>query len=172
MKFFLTIAIFASILFSQSKAPAFYLPILGGGDFFASEQYGAKAKNPKVTVISFTASWCAPCQKEIKALDSLMVKYPNISFYLVDYKEELQTVENWNNRLQTDIPILLDFFGLTAKKFQVESSSENEGKLSVVLPRLFVINKEGSIVYSHKGYKDSDALLLEKTLFEYSGNEK
>ena len=101
----------------------FFLPTLDGENFFASELYGEKAKQPKVTVISFSASWCAPCQKEIKALDSLSVKFPEVGFYLIDYREKKDVVQKWYNRLKTKIPILLDQYGLAAKKFGVAGLS-------------------------------------------------
>ncbi|MBC8214171.1 MAG: TlpA family protein disulfide reductase [Candidatus Marinimicrobia bacterium] len=149
--------------FTQEIAPQFYLPTLDENHFFASEVYGAKAEAPTVTVISFFASWCAPCQKEIKALDSLSVKFPDIAFYLVNYKEKKDIVKKWISKMQTDIPILLDNYGLVSKKFKVAITDEN-GKLNINLPTIFVINKKGEIIYSHTGYDDKDAKILSNLL--------
>ena len=135
----------------------------GSIGYTASDVYGEKAKQPKVTVMSFSASWCAPCQKEIKALDSLSVKFPEVGFYLIDYKEKKDIVQNWNNRLKTKIPILLDQYGLVANKFGVTSAGDTGG-LSLILPQLFVINETGEIIYSHTGYEDKDAGKLEALL--------
>ena len=117
----------------------------------------------KVSFMSFSASWCAPCQKEIKALDSLSVKFPEVSFYLIDYKEKKDVVQKWNKKLKTNIPILLDQYGVIAKKFGVTSAGDTGG-LSVILPQLFVINEKGKIIYSHIGYEDKDAEKLEALL--------
>jgi peroxiredoxin len=152
-----------SLVYPQETAPTFFLPTISGENFFASELYGEKAKQPKVTVMSFSASWCAPCQKEIKALDSLSVKFPEVGFYLIDYKEKKDIVQKWNNRLKTKIPILLDQYGLVAKKFGVISAGDTGG-LSVILPQLFVMNETGDIIYSHTGYEDKDAETLEVLL--------
>jgi len=159
----LTFLILVALSFSQETAPTFFLPTITGENFFASELYGEKAKQPKVTVMSFSASWCAPCQKEIKALDSLSVKFPEVGFYLIDYKEKKDIVQKWNNRLKTKIPILLDQYGLVAKKFGVISAGDTGG-LSVILPKLFVMNETGDIIYSHTGYEDKDAETLEVLL--------
>ena len=145
MKQTLTFLILVALSFSQETAPTFFLPTITGENFFASELYGEKAKQPKVTVMSFSASWCAPCQKEIKALDSLSVKFPEVGFYLIDYKEKKDVVRKWNNRLKTKIPILLDQYGLVAKKFGVTSAGDTGG-LSVILPQLFVMNETGDII--------------------------
>jgi peroxiredoxin len=152
-----------ALSFSQETAPTFFLPTITGENFFASELYGEKAKQPKVTVMSFSASWCAPCQKEIKALDSLSIKFPEVGFYLIDYKEKKDVVQKWNNRLKTNIPILLDQYGVIAKKFGVMSAGDTGG-LSVILPQLFVMNEKGEIIYSHTGYEDKDAGKLEALL--------
>ena len=159
----LFILMFLSFSFSQEMAPTFFLTTLKGDNFFASEKYGSKAKEPKTTVISFSASWCAPCQKEIKALDSLVLKYPEVNIYLIDYREKKDIVLKWKNRLGTKIPILLDRYGLVAKKFGVDETEEKENQ-SVILPALFVMNKKGEIIYSHTGYEDKDANILEDVL--------
>jgi len=159
----LTFLILVALSFSQETAPTFFLPTITGENFFASELYGEKAKQPKVTVMSFSASWCAPCQKEIKALDSLSIKFPEVGFYLIDYKEKKDVVQKWNNRLKTNIPILLDQYGVIAKKFGVMSAGDTGG-LSVILPQLFVMNEKGEIIYSHTGYEDKDAGKLEALL--------
>ena len=163
MKQTLTFLILVALSFSQETAPTFFLPTITGENFFASELYGEKAKQPKVTVMSFSASWCAPCQKEIKALDSLSIKFSEVGFYLIDYKEKKDIVQKWNNRLKTKIPILLDQYGLVAKKFGVTSAGDTGG-LSVILPQLFVINETGDIIYSHTGYEDKDAGKLDALL--------
>ena len=151
------------LVYSQETAPTFFLPTLSGGNFFASDVYGEKAKQPKVTVMSFSASWCAPCQKEIKALDSLSIKFPKVGFYLIDYKEKKDVVQKWKNRLKTNIPILLDQYGVIAKKFGLTSTGDTGG-LSVILPQLFVINETGDIIYTHTGYEDKDAGKLDALL--------
>ena len=163
MKQTLTFLILVALFFSQETAPTFFLPTITGENFFASDHYGEKAKQPKVTVMSFSASWCAPCQKEIKALDILSVKFPEVGFYLIDYKEKKDFVKKWYDRLKTKIPILLDQYGLIAKKFGVTSAGDTGG-LSVILPQLFVMNETGDIIYSHTGYEDKDAETLEVLL--------
>ena len=164
MKQTLSFLMFIALAYTQKEAPTFFLPTLDGENFFASELYGEKAKRPKVTVISFSASWCPPCQKEIKGLDSLSVKFSEVGFYLIDYKEKKDIVQKWYNRLKTKIPILLDQYGLVAKKFGVAADGEKGGSLAVILPSLFVMNEKGEIIYSHTGYEDKDAEKLEVLL--------
>ena len=164
MKRVISFLLFITMAYAQEEAPTFFLHTLDGENFFASELYGDKAKNPKVTFISFSASWCAPCLKEIRALDSLSVKFPEVGFYLIDYKEKKDVVIKWKERLKTKIPILLDVYGLVAKKFGVTSAENNESTLNLILPASFVMNQKGEIIYSHTGYEDKDAEKLEVLL--------
>jgi peroxiredoxin len=163
MKRILILTIFIVISFAQEIAPTFFLRDVNGENFFASNIYGENAKDPKTTVISFSASWCGACQNEIKALDSLAIKFPDIKFFLIDYKENEMNVKKWISKIKTKIPVLLDIYGLTAKKFGVEKKDEN-GKLKTNLPTLFIINKKGEIIYQHTGYKDEDAITLSEKL--------
>ena len=164
MKRIISFFLFIAMAYAQEEAPTFFLHTLDGENFFASELYGDKAKNPKVTFISFSASWCAPYQKEIRALDSLSVKFPEVGFYVIDYKEKKDVVIKWKDKLKTKIPILLDVYGLVAKKFGVTSAENYESTLTVNLPTSFVMNEKGEIIYSHTGYEDKDAEKLEVLL--------
>jgi peroxiredoxin len=87
-----------------------------------------------------------------------------VGFYVIDYKEKKDVVIKWKERLKTKIPILLDVYGLVAKKFGVTSAENNESTLTVILPTSFVINEKGEIIYSHTGYEDKDAEKLEEIL--------
>ena len=155
-----------TIPFTQELAPTFYLPDLNGNSFFASQHYGVESEKPQVTVISFFATWCAPCQKEIKALEQLKLKYPSVGFYLINYKETDDIILQWQRKMNTPLTILLDRYGRTATKFDVTVPTANE-KLTVNLPTLFVISKEGKIIHTHSGFEEKDAKLLEEILETY-----
>ena len=78
------------MLFAELKlgddAPNFYAQILDGGNFYLSEEI---AKNRPI-VLSFFATWCHPCLKEIPELNKMRNIYPEIdgdggSTYTIDY---------------------------------------------------------------------------------------
>ena len=146
-----------------STAPTFYLTDLSGNDFFASRVYGERAKEPSAVVFSFFATWCIPCRAEVPQLEILSQEFPDIQFYLVSVKDPQDKILKWLNDLKVELPVLVDKYGNTAKKFNVIGESET-GQEVASLPSLFIIDKSGTIVYHHTGYKPGDEIELKKIL--------
>ena len=144
-------------------APSFYLTDLKGEDFFASKVYGPKADEPSTVVLSFFATWCIPCRAEAPELEVLSKELPDIQFYLVSVKDKPELILSWLNDLDIELPVLVDKYGRTAKKFNVIGESDT-GKEVASLPSLFVINKAGNIIYQHTGYKPGDEKILKQIL--------
>ncbi|MEA3286462.1 MAG: TlpA disulfide reductase family protein [Candidatus Marinimicrobia bacterium] len=162
----LAIVINGVILYSSeplSDAPSFYLTDLKGNDFFASKVYGEKAKDPNAVVLSFFATWCIPCRAEVPQLETLSTEFPEIQFYLVSVKDQPAKILRWLNDLNVELPVLVDKYGRTAKKFNVIGETETGAEVAS-LPSLFVINKAGEIVYQHTGYKPGDEETLKQIL--------
>ena len=152
-----------SYSFSQTQAPTFYLQDLDGEKFFASRVYGERAKNPSPIVLSFFATWCKPCLSEVPQLEILSKTYPNIKFYLISFKDKPEAAQKWVEKLDCSLPVLLDGYGVTAEKFNVVKENDQGAKFAA-LPTLFVINREGEIVFTHEGYVPGDEVELEKIL--------
>jgi peroxiredoxin len=147
----------------SGTAPTFYLTDLSGNDFFASRVYGDKAKEPSAVVLSFFATWCVPCRAEVPQLEILSKTFPEIQFFLVSVKDQEDMILKWLNELKVELPVLVDKYGNTAKKFNVIGESD-AGQDVASLPSLFIIDKAGTIVYQHTGYKPGDELALKKIL--------
>ena len=102
-------------------------------------------KEKHIVVLSFFATWCGPCIKEIKELQILKEEYADkpVAFFLIDltdyyrnknpksYKNSPETLTFLNKKGLNKIPILFDDRGILAKDYKAED----------VLPRLFVIDK-------------------------------
>ena len=144
-------------------APTFYLTDLSGNDFFASRVYGDKAKEPSAVVFSFFATWCIPCRAEVPQLEILSQEFPEIQFYLVSVKDPEEKILKWLNDLKVELPVLVDKYGNTAKKFNVIGEGD-AGQEVASLPSLFIIDKSGTIIYQHTGYKPGDEIALKKIL--------
>ena len=152
----------SSNLMSQIKvgddAPTFFTKTLDKKSFFLSDSL---EKNKRPIVLSFFATWCIPCRKEIPVLDTIRIKYPDIDFYLVNVsglaqgkkvlKEDPKLVRQLVESLGTSMPVLMDKYGNAAKKYD-----------ALILPRLVVIDSSGKIAYAHTGYEEGD----EKKLVE------
>ena len=129
----------------------------------------------KVIVMSFFASWCQPCIKEIGELHKLQDDYMDapVQFFLVNltdffrhrekdtkkYRDAPDAMDFLRRKGLTDITVLQDPNGKTARAYGVND----------VLPRLFVIDKYRTIVMDKTGLcptclKDELAPLLDELI--------
>ena len=153
----LILTILTSSVFAQEKivkigdpAPPFALKSLDGDyvylrDFCGKLRPPIKNKIQQVVVVSFFATWCQSCLTEIKALDSTLANFKNknIKLFLTDLKEEKSLVEKFSRENNLPEIILLDKYGVVAEKYGVTT-----------LPRLFVIDQQGKLVWMTKGFQE------------------
>ena len=100
----------------------------------------------KVVVISFWASWCAPCLKELPILESIQnrVGTDKIKVIAVNFKEGRKKYRFIKKKLSSlRLTLTHDKRGSIGKKFGVES-----------IPNLFIIGKSGKLVFHNVGYGD------------------
>ena len=156
--FAITFSLIAVLTFAQKQMPDLSLKTLEGKPINARQL----AQKDKLTVISFWATWCAPCQKELQAI---MPKYDS---WQKNYNTELVAVTIDNAQ---GLPKVKPLVAQKKWKYTV-ISDVNSQLLSQVggqnVPFTIVVDKKGNIVYTHNGYKDGDENELEKKLAELS----
>jgi len=122
-------------------APAFRLPLLGGGDFTLEPGV--------VTVLDFWATWCAPCRAELPHVDAVARRYQGrVRFVAVDAEgpEVRPAVEELKRSLQLQLPIAL-------------AGDDVSGLYKVTnLPTLVMIAKDGTIAHVLLGVRDEDEI--------------
>ena len=110
----------------------------------------------KVVLINFFATWCPPCQKELASVQqTLWPKYKdNNKFVMLVIGREHSDKElaTYNEKKGFTFPLYPDksraIFGAFAKS---------------LIPRSYLIGKDGKVMYAGKGYTDKEfAELLEK----------
>jgi len=113
------------------------------------------AKNGKITVISFWATWCSPCKKELDAIADMYEEWQE------DYDMELVAVTIDNARALSKVPAMVetkgwDYIVLSDAKQELQRALNFQS-----VPQTFLINEAGEIVYSHSGYVAGDEYELE-----------
>ena len=105
----------------------------------------------KNLVVSFFATWCVPCAKEIPKLHEMAaeMKGKDLEFILVDVNEKKDKVAKHIAKKEYTLPVILDKYGKAFENFK-----------GVTLPLLVVINKKGVITYHRTGYKDGEEIEL------------
>jgi len=116
----------------------------------------------KVTVISFWATWCSPCKRELDAIADI---YPD---WQEEYDVELVAITIDNSRQLTKVPGIV-----SSKQWDYKVLSDSKQKLQRALnfetiPQTFVLDKKGNIVYSHNGYNPGDEVELEEIVAKYA----
>ena len=119
------------------------------------QEYG---KNGKVTILSFWASWCSPCKRE---LDAIAEVYPE---WQENYNVELVAITIDNARAISKVRPILE-----QKNWPYEILWDPNQELQQALsfqavPQTFVIDAKGEIVFEHSGYQPGDEYELEEIL--------
>ena len=101
----------------------------------------------KVVIISFWASWCSPCLKELPVLENIQNKggLDKIKVIAINFKESKVQYRRIKRKLSSlNLTLTHDRRGRIGKKFGVEA-----------IPNLFIIGKDGKLVFHKLGYGES-----------------
>lgn len=112
-------------------------------------------------ILSFWATYCHPCKKEIPELEKTVMGHQgNTKLLLVNIdKEGKRIVEPFLKKHQYESDVLLDAYRRTAKKYGVNA-----------VPAMFLIDKKGIIRYVSYGYdEEKGTKLLADKLKELDG---
>ena len=153
-------ALFITNAFAQNKTlPDVSLKTLKG----AAKNIQDFGQNGKITVVSFWATWCAPCKKELDAIAEVY------SDWQTAYDMELVAVSIDTRRAVATVPALVaakgwDYTVLTGKATELQNAFNFQ-----TIPQTFLVDQEGNIVYHHNGYVPGDEYELEEQIKALAG---
>jgi peroxiredoxin len=132
-------------------APDFTLRGTDGTNLRLHEQRG------QVVLMNFWATWCAPCRQEMPHLNRLYDKYRASGFMLlgVNVDDDARKAADVAAKLGVKFPVLLDTDKRVSRAYDVNA-----------MPSTVVIDRDGKLRHTHRGYRDGYEDLYERQVRE------
>jgi cytochrome c biogenesis protein CcmG, thiol:disulfide interchange protein DsbE len=111
-------------------------------------------------LISFWATWCKPCRKELSA----------IAEYYDDWQEEtgikLIAVSTDDSRGVSQVGAIVNSSGWEYEIY-LDTNGDFKRAMNVnTIPHMFIINGQNEIVWQHNSYTEGDEILLYETILQ------
>jgi cytochrome c biogenesis protein CcmG, thiol:disulfide interchange protein DsbE len=149
---FVTLSVFAQK--DDQTMPNMVLKDMNG----KSKNMSDYSKSGKITIVSFWATWCSPCKKELNNINDVYDDWKN------KYNLELVAVCTDNARNTQKVKPYVDGQGW---EFDVvmDVNQEFQRALNIVqIPHTFLLDQNGKVVYQHSGYVEGDEFALEEKI--------
>lgn len=159
------IIIFLFLLLIPVKSFSQYFHDFEKEDLLGNEIKLSKLLEKGPVMISFWATWCAPCKEEMKKMQPIYEKYKDQGFtYLAinqDNQKSISKVKSFINANNYTFPVVLDL-----DKHIFEDYS------GIGLPYSLIINSDKKIISKHLGYITGDEVKIEQEIKDaLSGND-
>ena len=144
---------------SQASSPAVgsVAPDFTAYNYVTGEKTRLSEQHGKVIILTFWATWCAPCREELPNLEGIQehVGKDQLVVLAVNYRDSDSTISYLRKNAKKaawKISMLLDPNGGIAVKYGIDS-----------IPHLFLIGRDGNIAAVHSGFGDGsiDTMLPE-----------
>jgi peroxiredoxin len=110
-------------------------------------------------LLSFWATWCKPCLEEMVEYNKIYEQFKDNGFVLLaistDTEKSVAKVKPYIKSKDYKFTVVLDTNSEVARKYYAQQ-----------MPYTVLIDKNGSIVYSHLGYMKGDEQKVEKLISE------
>jgi len=109
----------------------------------------------KIVVLTFGASWCKPCKKELPAISKLAKKFPRVKFIAINIDKNKAKGKKFIRKYVRSRKVRtgLDPNGSTVQLYEPPA-----------MPSTYIIGKYGIIRHRHRGYRSGDENSLAKKL--------
>lgn len=112
----------------------------------------------KIVIVTFWASWCSPCRKELPVLGSIQQQATRdkLVVFAVDWREDEQRfwqIKSAFAQHRVDLTLLSDDSGYIGHQYDVDA-----------IPHMVIIGRDGRITAIHIGYGESEIPNLVKEI--------
>lgn len=125
------------------SCPPFKIKSLNGDEVDIAKLKG------KIVLINFFATWCKPCQCELPEMQArIWPKYRNnkdFELVVIGRGHTTQEIVDFQNRNKFDMPMYADSAKKVFDQFAVK-----------YIPRTFIVDRNGIVVYSSINYTESE----------------
>ncbi len=116
------------------------------------------SKSGKITIVSFWATWCSPCKKELNNMNDVYDDWKN------KYDLQLVAVCTDNARNVQKVKPYVDGQGWEYEII-MDVNQDLQRALNIVqIPHTFLLDQKGQVVYQHSGYVEGDEFALEEKI--------
>ena len=148
----LFLAVFSVFGQSGGKFPEVTIKTMDGKSITTTEVI----KKNKYTFVSFWATWCGPCKRELDAVSEVAANWKK------DYGLEVVAISIDDARGAAKIPALVK-----QKAWNYTILLDGNASLQQILnfnsiPQSYLVDQEGNIVYAHSGYTPGDEFQIEE----------
>ncbi|MGA0258372.1 MAG: TlpA family protein disulfide reductase [Saprospiraceae bacterium] len=112
----------------------------------------------KITIVSFWATWCSPCKRELDAVSDFYEEWQD------EYDVELLAITIDDARSLAKVPALVETKGW---EYTILADVKRELQKALnfqTIPQTFLLDGKGEIVYTHSGYSPGDEYELEEEI--------
>ncbi len=158
----LTFSLFASVfnitepVATANPFPSADLKTLDGSTVNTTDFF----KEGKITVISFWATWCSPCKRELDAIAEYYEEWEE------DYNVQLLAVTIDDARSLAKIPATVETKGWDYTILADTNQDLMRALNFQTIPQTFLVDQNGNIAYTHNGYNSGDEFELEEEIMK------
>jgi thiol-disulfide isomerase/thioredoxin len=152
------VLVLSSVNVSAGSPPDFRLKDLDGNWFSLSENLDGD-----VVYVTFWATWCVPCRREMPYLEKLHQKYGDQGLTIIGINTDppgtTSKIKPYIKRYKISYTTLLDPNNNVLDKYNPTRE----------LPYAVLVDREGNVVQVFPGYRTGDEKVLEEKIIELLG---
>ena len=136
----------AALATSSGPAVGSMAPDFNARNLLTGEKIPLSSQRGKVVILTFWASWCGPCRRELPILEKAqeVVGKDRLTVFAVSYNENSQATRQIKKLASSwQLNVIEDPWGSIARHYDISS-----------IPHLFIISRDGKVLANHLGYGD------------------